>query len=57
MRPDFSKITYEDIKGSKPTLKHKSDKQQSWISAEKIKVKPVYSADDLKEVRHLDYSS
>ena len=57
MRPDFSKITYKDIKGSNPVLKHKSDKQQSWISAEKIKVKPVYSADDLKDVEHLDYAS
>ena len=57
MRPDFSKITYEDIKGSKPAMKHKSDKQQSWISAEKIKVKPVYSADDLQGVEHMDYAS
>ena len=57
MRPDFSKITYKDIKDSNPVLKHKSDKQQSWISAEKIKVKPVYSADDLKDVEHLDYAS
>ncbi len=57
MRPDFSKITYDDIKDSNPVLKHKSDKQQSWISAEKIKVKPVYSATDLKDVEHLDYAS
>ncbi|MCK5701465.1 MAG: methylmalonyl-CoA mutase, partial [Cyclobacteriaceae bacterium] len=57
MRPDFSKITYKDIKDSSPVLKHKSDKQQSWISAEKIKIKPVYSADDLKDVEHLDYAS
>lgn len=57
MRPDFSKITYKDIQDSNPVLKHKSDKQQSWISAEKIKVKPVYSAEDIKDVEHLDYAS
>jgi methylmalonyl-CoA mutase len=57
MRPDFSKITYEDIKESKPQLKHKPERQQSWISAEKIKVKPVYSAADLSDVRHMDYAS
>lgn len=57
MRPDFSKITYKDIQDSKPVVKHRSDKQQSWISAEKIKVKPVYSADDVKDVEHLDYAS
>ncbi|MCG8310971.1 MAG: methylmalonyl-CoA mutase [Cytophagales bacterium] len=57
MRPDFSKISYEDIKGSKPVLKHKSAKQQSWISAEKIKVKPLYSTDDLQGVEHMNYAS
>ena len=57
MRPDFSKITYEDIKGSNPVLKHKSDKQQAWISAEKIKVKPLYTSSDLQGVEHMDYAS
>lgn len=57
MRPDFSKITYKDIQDSDPVLKHKSDKQQAWISAEKIKIKPVYTAEDLKDVEHLDYAS
>jgi methylmalonyl-CoA mutase len=57
MRPDFSKITYNDIKGSNPVLKHKSDKQQSWIAPEKIKVKPAYSSADLRDVAHLTYAS
>jgi methylmalonyl-CoA mutase len=57
MKPDFSKITYKDIKNSSPVCKHKSDKQQSWIAPEKIKVKPFYSADDLKNVTHLEYAS
>ena len=57
MRPDFSKISYEDIRGSEPTLKHKSDKQKAWIAAEKIKVKPVYTAEDLQDVEHLNYAS
>lgn len=57
MRPDFSKITYDNIKSSNPVLTHKSDKLQSWISAEKIKVKPIYTSDDLKDVEHLDYAS
>ena len=57
MRPDFSKITYKDIKGSNPVVKHKSDSQQSWSSAEKIKVKPIYTAEDLIDVEHLEYAS
>ena len=57
MRPDFSKITYKDIKGSNLVVKHKSDNQQSWSSAEKIKVKPIYTAEDLIDVEHLEYAS
>lgn len=57
MRPDFSKITYKDIRESNPSLKHKSNSQPSWISAEKIKVKPVYTSDDLTDLEHLDFAS
>jgi methylmalonyl-CoA mutase len=57
MRPDFSKISYNDIKGSTPVLKHKSEKQQQWIAPEKIKVKPIYSMADLQDVTHMDYAS
>jgi len=57
MKPDFSKITYQDIKDSNPSLKHKSEKQLSWIAPEKIKVKPIYRSDDLQDVNHLDYVS
>ena len=57
MKPDFSSIQYEDIKSSNPALKHQSTKQRAWISAEKIKVKPIYSAADMVEVHHLEYAS
>jgi len=57
MRPYFSKISYSDIKDSNPVLNNKSTHQQSWIAPEKIKVKPVYSADDLQDVTHIDYAS
>lgn len=57
MRPDFSKISYDDIKGSNPVLGHKSDKLQTWIAPEKIKVKPLYTVQDIQDVAHLDYAS
>jgi len=57
MRPDFSKIDYEDIRESNPVLKHKSKAHQSWISAEKIKVNPIYTAEDLDDTEHLDFAS
>lgn len=57
MRPDFSKITYENIKDSNPVSHYNSANQHSWISAEKIKVKPVYTSADLADVNHLDFAS
>ncbi len=57
MRPDFSKITYQDITKSNPGSKVKVEDLKSWIAAEKIKIKPVYSEEDLKDVEHLDYSA
>lgn len=57
MKPDFSKITYQDIKDSSPSIQHKAEKQQSWIAPEKIKVKPIYHSGDLKDVNHLDFAS
>ncbi|MDZ7606333.1 MAG: methylmalonyl-CoA mutase [Cyclobacteriaceae bacterium] len=57
MRPDFSKITYNDVRNSNPGPVHSADKMQSWISPEKIKVRPVYNAADLQEVEHLNYAA
>ena len=57
MRPDFSTISYDDIKSSNPALKHKSKKQQSWIAPEKIKVKPFYTFNDIANLDHLNYSA
>ncbi len=57
MRPDFSKISYNDIKDSNPVLNHKSENFRPWIAPEKIKVKPLYSGKDVGDVKHLDYAS
>ena len=57
MRPDFSKITYENIEDSNPVSHYNSENQDSWIAPEKIKVKPVYTSADLEDVNHLDFAS
>jgi len=57
MRPDFSKISYNDVRSSNPGIRHNTEKMQSWISPEKIKVRPVYSAADLQEVEHLNFAA
>lgn len=55
MRPDFSKINfnelpkYEAAKVEKPAC--------TWLTNERIKVKPVYTADDLIGMEHLQYAA
>ncbi len=55
MKPDFSKISYQDIKNSNPVPKEKTKEGHAWLAPEKIKIKPLYTADDLEDVEHLDY--
>ena len=57
MRPDFAKISYNDIRNSNPGIRHSVEKLQSWISPEKIKIRPVYSVADLEEIEHLNYAA
>jgi methylmalonyl-CoA mutase len=57
MKPDFSKISYNDIRNSNPGIRHNSEKMQSWISPEKIKVRPDYSLADLQDVEHLNFAA
>ncbi len=60
MKPNFKNI---DIK-STPNYKNDSAKwekdnhiKENWITPEKIGVKPVYHADDLKGMEHLNYAA
>jgi methylmalonyl-CoA mutase len=56
MKPDFSKISFQDTQNIK---KDKGAKITSsvWNTAEKIDVKPVFTADDLKGMEHLEYAA
>ena len=58
MRKDFSNI---DIFGTTAATecctKAESNDNNLWVTPEQIKVKPVYSAEDLKEMEHLDYAA
>lgn len=59
MRPDFSKISY------KPDLKKKDFSEwekkhgirPDWETPELINLKPVFGADDLKDMEHLHYAA
>ena len=57
MRKDFRNI---DIFGAATTTcctKAEGNDNNLWETPEQIKVKPVYSAEDLKDMEHLDYAA
>ena len=54
MRKDFSNI---DIFAVQENFCNKETANNTWETAEQIKVKPIYTADDLKEMEHLDYAA
>ena len=53
MKPDFKKM---DIK-SVPASSFKGANNADWLTPERIPVKHVYTADDLKGMQHLGYAS
>jgi methylmalonyl-CoA mutase len=59
MRPDFKKANIhsgkKDISFKEWERKNKIEKD--WMTAEQIPVKPVYGADDLLGMEHLDYAA
>ncbi len=55
MRRDFSNI--DIFAGNAVAITAPATNGEVWETAEHIKVKPVYTADDLKEMEHLDYAA
>ncbi|MCC5930200.1 MAG: methylmalonyl-CoA mutase [Cyclobacteriaceae bacterium] len=55
MKPDFSKITIDQIKATVPPRVVAAPDAQVWDSPEKIGVKPIYDESVLKGMEHLDY--
>ena len=53
MRKDFSKINIKEAKSSNKKLKTESN----WATPELIAVKPVYTAEDLENMEHLNYAA
>jgi methylmalonyl-CoA mutase len=53
MKPDFSKVNIKStVAQSKPSLK-----DNTWLTPEHIPVKPVYTAEDLTGLEHLNYAA
>ncbi|MBR2415421.1 MAG: methylmalonyl-CoA mutase [Bacteroidaceae bacterium] len=55
MRRDFSNI--DIFAGCTASTTAPATNNEVWETAEHINVKPVYTADDLKEIEHLDYAA
>ena len=55
MRRDFSNI--DIFAGCTAATTAPATNNEMWETAEHINVKPVYTADDLKEMEHLDYAA
>ena len=56
MKPDFTRIDYK-IRPQKTAAAAPADKAAPWLTAEGIPVKPLYTADDLRGMEHLEYAA
>ncbi len=60
MRPDFGKIdilSNKDYKVEAGKGIEEGPSEREWITAEQIKVKPVYYAGDMQDLEHLNYAA
>ncbi len=56
MRPDFAKINY-NLRPQKAASGVRNENATPWMTAEGIPVKPLYSAEDLGNMKHLEYAA
>jgi methylmalonyl-CoA mutase len=56
MKPDFTKIEYK-IRPQKTAAAAPDNSAAAWLTAEGIPVKPLYTADDLGGMQHLEYAA
>jgi methylmalonyl-CoA mutase len=54
MKPDFTRIDYKLPRQVAPVS---GDASAPWMTAERISVKPIYTADDLVAMEHLEYAA
>ena len=57
MRKNFNDIDLYSCTAATGCCTKAADNNEIWETAEQIKVKPLYTADDLKEMEHLDYAA
>ena len=57
MRKNFNNIDLFGCTAATGCCTKTAENNEVWETAEQIKVKPLYTADDLKEMEHLDYAA
>ena len=57
MRKNFNNIDLFGCTAATGCCTKPAENNEVWETPEQIKVKPLYTADDLKEMEHLDYAA
>lgn len=58
MKPDFTTISYQRIKSEKPNFQPPDHSiAQSWLTPEKIKVKPFFSEEEVADLKQLHFAA
>ena len=57
MRKNFNNIDLAGCTAAAGCCSAAIENNNVWETPEQIKVKPLYTADDLKEMEHLDYAA
>lgn len=58
MRPNFNNIDLNAKQGeASKNWKELEDKEKNWLTAEQIRVKPIYTPKDLEDMEHLNYAA
>lgn len=60
MKPNFKNISFKTQPGEKTNVhhwEHTHHIEKSWITPERIPVKPVYTKEDLENMEHLSYAA
>jgi methylmalonyl-CoA mutase len=57
MKPDYKSINIKNLNSGTHQAKGVSEKQEDWLTAEHIPVKPVFTRADIENLEHLTYAA
>ena len=57
MKPEFSKISIDSIRGASPKKTDLKNIHKEWPTPEKINVKSYFTDEDIKDAKHTNYAA